>query len=375
MAWLAAAGMTFCGCAINNTGPRGVGQAAPLTFGQRIGAAFQRTGEALTPKPRVVKAKDPLGLKNQPDRINPEVYTQAAQLCEQQGNIDGAIEQYQQALAVDPKHQKSLVSLAQLYAQQSNYEQATISYRRALEVDPRDAKALLGLARLYARQEDYTNATTTYRQAIQAHPENGVLLNDLGLCYARQGDVPRALQALSQAVQVDPKSQLYRNNFGTLLADAGQTSEALQQFSMAHGPSAANYNLGVLLYQKGDHAAAARHLQQAVQLDPSMEAAHTLLARLDGGRSTGASQVGVNQANGDTYNTAHYDYANQPANNYGDGGARRNMNDGTPSYAEVQIPEVDRNWSYGEAQTPPQPVQYGSDYQTSAFPRPLPPVQ
>jgi Tfp pilus assembly protein PilF len=373
VAWLSAAVMVImssgCATASNPLAGRGVGQGAPpMTLAQRIGAAFQKTGESLAIKPRVVKAEDPLNLKNTPERITPEVYLEAAQLCEKQGNIDGAIEQCQKALAVAPDNVPTHLNLARLYSLKKDYASAAASYQQALKGNPNDVKAFLGLARLYARQEDFTSATATYQQALQVHPDSGVLLNDLGLCYARQGDVPRALQSLSRAVQADPSSKLYRNNYGTLLVEAGEPNEALQQFSAAHGPSVANYNLGLLLYKKGDAKTAVHYLQQALQLDPSLQPARALLAQLGAGGAAESYSANTAPQYGGQPQASNSPYSYRAA-----GGAQQNSNGGSPSYAEVRIPNMGQSAPYGESQTPPQPGQYG--YQTSVSPQHLPPVR
>jgi Tfp pilus assembly protein PilF len=336
----------------------GVGQQAPpLTLGQRIGAAFKRTGEALTPKPRVIPAEDPLNLATQPKKVGPEIHVKWAQLFEQKGDTKTAIDHYQQALRVAPN----------------------------------DLKALVGLARLYDRAEQFDNATQAYERALRAHPNHAVVLNDLGLCYARQGDVARSLNALSKAVDADPGSKLYRNNLGTILIERGLPDEALRHFIVASGEPAANYNVGVLLYKKGDPAAAARYLRRAAQLDPSLESAHALLARLE--PAAPANNIPASSIPANNYPANAAAYAADPAAQTTRAapthpapsatsiapvvtppGAGGQSHSAPPSYPDVRMPQMGQYAPYGEAQTPPEPDTYGGSFQPTAFPRQLPPA-
>lgn len=334
--------------------------APPTTIAQRIGNAFRKTGEALTPKPWVVPADDPLMLSSKPKKVSPDVYVQAAQLFEQKGDVNNAIAQFKQALALDANN----------------------------------LKALLGLARLYDRTEDFAKATETYERALQAHPNHAVVLNDLGMCYARQGDVNRSLDALSKAVDADPNSTLYRNNLATILIDRGLPKEALRHFVAANGEAAGNYNVGLLLYKQGNAAEAVPYLRRAAELDPSLESARALLARIQPGstQQANATQYPANPAG---FNGQAAQRVQQPARTAQASPPAVQTSASSPQYyapvvspseagasgasspaaSDVRLPQLGQFAPYGEAQAPPQPDQYGGSFQPTAFPRQLPPVQ
>lgn len=366
--WLSAAAPFMGGCAgpTNSMRAAGVGQPAPpMTFSQRLGQAFKKTGEAFTIKPKIIPAADPIGLASNPKHVDADVYYGAGQLFEKKGDVASAIGQYKQALSSNPEDIKSMQALARLYTGQGDIDAAVAMYRQALAVKPDDLQSLHELARLYDRQEDFRSATEVYRRALSAHPGKGVLLNDLGLCYARQGDVPRALESMSAAVQADPSSKLYRNNLATVMVEAGYPDQALQHFTAAHGPAVANYNLGLLLYQQGDQQAAARYLRQAIQLDSSLQPAQALLIRIEGPASAA-------RPSGSYPSSAT---AAPAGGNESPVAGRASGNPAAPSYAEVRIPDMRAASSYSNAQLPPQPDAYSSAFQTSAYPRALPPVQ
>ncbi len=87
---------------------------------------------------------------------------------------------------------------------------------------------------------------------------------------------------MRQAVKLEPKRKLYRNNLATVLVDMGRTDEAWAELSSAHPSPVAHYNLGYLLYQKGDKGEASRQFTLAYEADKSLTMAHDMLAQLDG---------------------------------------------------------------------------------------------
>lgn len=216
------------------------------TWGSRFSGAATATRNALTFKPREVPANDPVRLSGQPATPHAGVSVSAARVYESQGRVKEAREQYEKALKADPKH----------------------------------ADALVGLARLLHREGDLASATDLYQRALQSHPNNPVVLNDLGLCYARRGMLDPARQSMEQAIAQDPRSKLYRNNLAVVLVEMNQPEAAFEHLQVVHGDAVAHYNLGYMLREKGQSAAAAQHLQTALAIEPRMEPARQLLAQM-----------------------------------------------------------------------------------------------
>ena len=174
------------------------------------------------------------------------------------------------------------LSMAQLSDRGGNVEHARSMYRQAISLQPNNLEALLGLARLEDRQGRLDEAQKIYQQAVAAHPQNAKALNDLGLCYARSGQLPDSLQLLDQAVRLHPDKVLYRNNIAKLLTEMDRVDEAVVHLSAVHPPAIAQYNMGVLLEQRGRSAEAIHFLTAASHIDPQLQAASEMLAKLQG---------------------------------------------------------------------------------------------
>ena len=202
----------------------------PKTTTQKFSGAVKKASatvaSALTIKPKVHKAPDPLALDNMPKKIGVDLCYQAGRLAEANGNPAAAIKQYERGLADQPKHLPTLISLA----------------------------------RLYDRQDEFDKADKLYRRAIEAEPQNAMAHNDLGLCLARHNQAEPALAELRQAVKLEPNRKLYRNNLATVLVDLKRIDEAWSELSAAHPAAVAHYNLGYLLYHAGNKPRAVQEL-------------------------------------------------------------------------------------------------------------------
>lgn len=172
------------------------------------------------------------------------------------------------------------VSMAEMAHRGGNVAQARQLYQKALTADPKFVPALLSAARMEDREGQMDVALGLYQNAAAIEPNNPTVLNDLALCLARKGDFAEAHRALSHVVQLEPRKPLYRNNMAKVLIEMNRLDEAAWHLGHVHQPAVVNYNMGVLLHQRGRTQEASQFLAQAIQIDPQMHPARTLLAQI-----------------------------------------------------------------------------------------------
>jgi tetratricopeptide (TPR) repeat protein len=215
----------------------------PLEFLQHTQASVE---EALRIEPKVAKAADPTRLDYNAGPIKPNLHLSAAAVMEQNGQLDTALEHYQQVLAME-------------------------SSNRA---------ALIGVARLHHRAGSMDEAIAAYQNAAQVVGNDPVILNDLALCLTRTNRHAEAIESLRAALVLKPDSLLYRNNLAAVLVESKRVDEAVQVLTETHGLAVAHYNVGYLLNRHGEPAAASAHFVQSLRADPSFQPAKTMLDRV-----------------------------------------------------------------------------------------------
>jgi Flp pilus assembly protein TadD len=164
-----------------------------------------------------------------------------------------------------------------LLERQGNYEQAATQYRKALELSPNFVSARNRLGITLNKLGRHAEATAEFRRAIEREPAQAYLHNNLGFSLYLEGRYSEAAEALARAVELDPDYRRARMNYGIVLARLGQDDQALEQFLRATDQADAHYNLGVIQADRGDFVAAARSLENALRLDPGLEAARQQL--------------------------------------------------------------------------------------------------
>jgi Tfp pilus assembly protein PilF len=179
-----------------------------------------------------------------------------------------------------PPSAQLYVAMAEMSCRAGNVPQGRSLYQKAVSLEPKNVEALLGAARMEDREGRMDVAVTLYERAAAAEPKNPSVFNDLGLCLARQGKMPEAERALARAVQLEPAKALYRNNIAKVQVEMNRMDAACGHLAAVYPPAVVNYNMGVLLYQRGRAAESERFLAAALAMDPSMEPARTLLSEL-----------------------------------------------------------------------------------------------
>jgi superkiller protein 3 len=121
------------------------------------------------------------------------------------GDTEEAADLYRQALAEDDRNQYALYNLGLIAQTQDDNEQAEQRYRAALEVDPNFTPALFNLAIVRTDAEAYDEAQSLYEQVISIDPDNASAHLNLGFLLTDQlDDADGGQKELEQAVELDP---------------------------------------------------------------------------------------------------------------------------------------------------------------------------
>ena len=258
--------------------------------------------------PDIVVDVDRLQALVQADPDNPEVHLQLAQGLQERGRYSEVEGHYREALALDPKHARTLTGLgAFLYTQgaraqaiallrraidvaqdmaephyllgnialsDEQYARAIAHYETAIIVDPRHDLAYYNLAGSHARRGEWRPAIAVLERGLRALPASVELRMQLAYAAAVRGDHDHAVETLRDVVALDPQRSDAYVMMAKALRETERAEEAIDvletglQIDPDDGDLQAQY--GVLLLAQGGPAAdqALPHLEKAIHLSP-----------------------------------------------------------------------------------------------------------
>ena len=156
--------------------------------------------------------------------------------------------------------------------------EAIPQYEKARDLAPqRAAFVARRLAVLYDRQGDAPRALKEYGRALQIDPRDADLLNDLGYFHYRRDDLAVAESWFRKALAINDQHRQATINLAQVAGRQGRNEECLRLFGQVLPPAQTQYNLAVLRIKAGHEDEARACLQRAVQIDPDLAKARTLL--------------------------------------------------------------------------------------------------
>jgi predicted Zn-dependent protease len=149
------------------------------------------------------------------------------------GNQGQALQSFDQALALDPKHVKSLLNSSRVLLELDRPQEAIDRLRTALVAEPASGDAYRLLGRAHAALGATDSAEAAYRRAIAIDDHDAWAMNNLGLLYLDHGRAGDALPPLARAVAVKPGAPVFQNNLGQALERSGYFAAAKTAYEAA----------------------------------------------------------------------------------------------------------------------------------------------
>jgi Flp pilus assembly protein TadD len=275
---------------------------------------------------------------------SPQVLLKRGLIALQKGQISEARADLEQASRADPKNALVWSALAQTYLKANEAKLASAAAEKAEKIGGRDPVVSHTLAMYYSEtgqlqhaakldaqvafywtkalleRGDFTQAADVAESGIAGHPNDPQMVLALGVARYGQRRFDDAIAEFLKVIQIDPGIEQSYIFLGKMLDHAGPRldeitrayeswasrnpksakaklllakallsandrdprAEALLRESLAldAGDWETHYELGVLLADKRDYAAAAKELERAIKLDPEQAMAHYHLARV-----------------------------------------------------------------------------------------------
>ena len=217
---------------------------------QKLIQAYQKTGQS-NQAVRLVEQR----VKNQQGhrsfRESAESYNYLGTLYYRQGDVDKAIQAFENALKRSPHHKTAKQNLNQLFRQKAfnalkrrAFDEATTYFEKAIRLDPENATTYRIMGDGYALASEFSRAITYYQKALDIAPDDAEARKNLVLSYSNHGVVLRnrgewdaAIRAYRDALALQPTYQLAKTNLIDVLwqkanarRQAGRSAEAIATY-------------------------------------------------------------------------------------------------------------------------------------------------
>ncbi len=237
----------------------------------------------------------PAGAAAQTGTDPEELFARGVQL-HQAGDILGAIQAYQEALAKEPGRIDARSNLGAAYVHLGRYADAIEQYRKALEADPDNTRVRFNLALALYKAASVPEAAEELKRVVDRDARNKsarLLLADACLQMGQEGLVVSLLSGRDAEFGDD---RLFAYVLGSALVrrDDVQLGQAYIDRLFKGGDTAeAHLLLGAAQLRRQDFPAALPELERAVGLNPGLPTVYSLYARalMGMGRRDDASEA------------------------------------------------------------------------------------
>jgi tetratricopeptide (TPR) repeat protein len=124
----------------------------------------------------------------------------------EKGDIEDAIERYQQSLRLHPDYPEAHYNLGSALLQKGDADEAIRQCEEALKIQPNEPDAHIVLGNAFMAKQDVDRAIAHYAQALHLRPDDSNAHYNLGTALKQKGDVERAAREYEKARESEPRN-------------------------------------------------------------------------------------------------------------------------------------------------------------------------
>lgn len=151
----------------------------------------------------------------------------------QNGDIDGAIEEFKTALLLDPSDVNVHNSLGVCYGILSDYDNALKEFQEAVRLDPNEVMALYNLGLINMLTEDTEKALQYFLEAGEKEDDIFEITFQTGNVYLKMGKPEKAKKFLEKAVTLNSESGPAFRCLGECYSAMNMTDDAISAYKKA----------------------------------------------------------------------------------------------------------------------------------------------
>jgi predicted TPR repeat methyltransferase len=211
----------------------------------------------------------------------PMPYNVMGVLLAQREDHEAAVDNYRQALDLEPEYVDALNNLGSSLHNLGNYQEAIDCYRKVIQLAGQDADALFNMGNSLMELGDYEAAADNYQESIDLRPGYAKAHLRLGDALRNQGKTGPATQSYRNTLEVDPQMVDAYMKIGGIYQLTQQYEMAIPWYrdavKLQPDYIAARRILASLLLKVGKREEAIDAFKACLEQDPNMEAARHFL--------------------------------------------------------------------------------------------------
>ncbi|XP_064470417.1 protein O-mannosyl-transferase Tmtc3-like [Ornithodoros turicata] len=242
--------------------------------------AYMSRGDFLLRTNRTVEAQHMYEIALKLDDTNPDLLYNLGLVHMEQGHAEEAMKLFNRALALNPRHQRALISSAALLHRTGRRPEKNTAIERLEKViqdnDHEDGHAYFRLAMMALENNDTSTAEMLFRRTVAAHPGQRSALFNLALLLSDQERPMEAMGFLRELLKYHPNHIEGLVLLGDIsvrhLRDLEAAEECyLRILSLNPRHVQGSHNLCVVYVERGELSRAERCFLHAITLDPNAD--------------------------------------------------------------------------------------------------------
>ena len=149
------------------------------------------------------------------------------------GKYELAIQDYTQAIALNPSLVNAYNNRAIAYDSLKNYDLEIADYTKVIELDPKSFNAYYNRGITYTIIKDYDRAIADYSKAIELNSKTIYIYHNRALLYSMKNDYDGAISDYSKLIELDSTSATNYSNRASVYFDKRDYTRAIADYTKA----------------------------------------------------------------------------------------------------------------------------------------------
>jgi tetratricopeptide (TPR) repeat protein len=200
-------------------------------------------------------------------------YFAAGHSLERKKDYQGAAEDFEKAIAINPNDRRYYNNLGYCLDQLGRYDEAIAAFSQATALDSNDSYAYRAIGVCYYEKKDFNSAIDFIRAAISLNPSDAVSHRWLGFIYYQTKNNTGAINALDDALKINPNEfdANYWRGLTALRISAFADASRFLTKAVERRPKDFNANLwlGISLVRERKFKEALPRFEKAHELNPN----------------------------------------------------------------------------------------------------------